>query len=255
MSRTLPSRAGDRRRALSQNFLVDPRAIERIVQVAAPTGLVLEPGGGAGALTRPLTARASAVWTWELDPHWVEVLRSTTSARVVPGDFTRAREPDRGFQVVGNIPYSSTARILDWCLRARRMRSATLLVQLEVALKRSGGYGRWSRLTALTWPTHAWSFHGRVGRRAFRPVPRVDSGILRLERRSAPLLDLSARRMHARVVEAAFGDSGSDAGRAITRAFGRPTATALDRAGVARSTPVALVHPDSWVEVTRRLLR
>lgn len=240
------------RRQYSQNFLADRAAIERMIRVARPSGLVLEPGGGSGALTRPLTERAT-VWTWEIDPHFAEVLRRTTDARVFEGDFARARVPNRSFQVVGNIPYSATARIVDWCLAAPGLRNATIMVQLEVALKRSGGYGRWSRLTALTWPWFRWGFHGRVPASAFRPVPRVDSGILRIERRATPLLPEPLRRVHERVVQVAYTGVGGSVGASIGAAFGTAGRGALVRAGVAPGELVARVHPDAWIAVAERL--
>jgi 23S rRNA (adenine-N6)-dimethyltransferase len=77
-------------------------------------------------------------------------------------------------------------------MRAPTLTAATLLTQLEYAQKRCGHYGRWTRLTNSSWPTVVWQRKGRVPRRSFRPVPRVDSGILRLERREIPLVQSAA---------------------------------------------------------------
>jgi 23S rRNA (adenine-N6)-dimethyltransferase len=101
----------------------------------------------------------------------------------VMGDFLGSRPPARPFQVVGNTPFSLTSPVIDWCLRARRMTAATLITQLEYARKRTGGFGRWSQLTVSTWPQFRWELRGTIPRTEFRPVPRVDAGILRLERR------------------------------------------------------------------------
>ena len=62
----------------------------------------------------------------------------------------------------GNIPYSITSKIVDWCLRAPELTSATLTTQLEYARKRTGDYGSWTRLTVLTWPRHHWRLLARV---------------------------------------------------------------------------------------------
>jgi 23S rRNA (adenine-N6)-dimethyltransferase len=131
---------------------------------------------------------------------------------------------------------------------------STLLTQLEFALKRSGGYGRWSRLTVLTWPTLEWSFHGRVAARSFHPVPRVDSGILGIARRGAPLLSARELRAFRRAVEVGFLGAGGNVGASLRREFGRTaTVRALGDAAVAPSTIVARVHPDAWVVVGRNL--
>ena len=243
------------RRELSQNFLVDHTVIDRMIRIARPSGLVLEPGGGSGALTRALTPHAE-VWTWEIDPHWAAVLESSTSARVIRGDFARARVPDRAFSVVGNIPFSVTSRIVDWCLAARNLTRATLLTQDQYARKRTGGYGRWSRLTALTWHSHEWTYHGRVAPHAFRPRPRVDSGIIRLVRRPVPLLDPRDARLHSRVVHCAFLGLGGTVLASLSSEFGRAeSARALSDAGVPAGSVVATVHPESWIRVARRLAR
>lgn len=56
------------RRELSQNFLVDRHAVELMVKAARPSGLVLEPGAGDGALTVALAARGAEVVGYEIDP-------------------------------------------------------------------------------------------------------------------------------------------------------------------------------------------
>ena len=107
---------------------------------------------------------------------------SRANVRIGMGDFLGSRPPARPFQVVGNTPFSLTSPVIDWCLRARRMTDATLITQLEYARKRTGGFGRWSQLTVSTWPQFRWELRGTIARTEFRPVPRVDAGILRLDR-------------------------------------------------------------------------
>jgi 16S rRNA A1518/A1519 N6-dimethyltransferase RsmA/KsgA/DIM1 with predicted DNA glycosylase/AP lyase activity len=106
--------------------------------------------------------------------------------QVRPADFLAVRPRRRPFAVVGNIPYALTAAVVDWCLAAPALTTATLPTQLEYARKRTGDYGRWSRLTIATWPLVGWHLAGRVPRTAFRPMPRVDGGIWHLVRRPAP---------------------------------------------------------------------
>ncbi|SDH02905.1 23S rRNA (adenine-N6)-dimethyltransferase [Sinosporangium album] len=56
------------RRTLSQNFLVDRRAVRHMADMAGAHELVLEPGAGEGALTFALAARCSTVTAYEIDP-------------------------------------------------------------------------------------------------------------------------------------------------------------------------------------------
>nr|WP_049572212.1 ErmE/ErmH/ErmO/ErmR family 23S rRNA (adenine(2058)-N(6))-methyltransferase [Nonomuraea sp. SBT364] len=242
------------RRELSQNFLADGHALELVVKAAAPAGLVLEPGAGEGVLTRALAEAGAQVTAYEIDPRLAGRLASRTRddprIDVVRGDFTGARAPREPFAVVGNIPYSLTSRIVDWCLRAPELTSATLLTQLEYARKRTGDYGRWSLVTIESWPWFDWRLGDRVGRESFRPVPSVDSAILRVERRPEPLAD--ARRDYQALVELGFSGVGGSL-RASLRTRYEGVDAALAAAGVARDTVVGYVRPDQWITLYDRL--
>jgi 23S rRNA (adenine-N6)-dimethyltransferase len=78
------------------------------------------------------------------------------------------------------------------------------MVQWEVARKRSGA----SMLTASWWPWYEITLVRRVPARAFRPVPRVDGGLIRIERRTAELLPESDRHEYQRLVHAVFTGRG-----------------------------------------------
>ena len=183
------SRQQHRSRTLSQNFLVDRATAARFVRAARPdpAGLLLEVGPGKGALTTALAPYCRELRAYEIDPGLLPGLRATLHAaphvRVYERDFVGVPPPREPFAVVGNVPFSRTADIVDWCLRAPALTDATLITQLEYARRRTGDFGRWSLRTVLTWPQVEWRLVGRIGRREFRPVPRVDAGILRIERR------------------------------------------------------------------------
>ncbi|WP_327102239.1 ErmE/ErmH/ErmO/ErmR family 23S rRNA (adenine(2058)-N(6))-methyltransferase [Nonomuraea glycinis] len=244
------------RRVLSQNFLVDPHAVELVVKAAGPEGLVLEPGAGEGVLTWALAAAGAQVVGYEVDPRLAGRLAALTRddprIDVVRGDFTTARPPREPFAVVGNIPYSITSKIVRWCLRAPGLTSATLLTQREYARKRTGDYGRWSLVTVESWPWFDWRLGDRIGRASFRPVPSVDSAILRLQRRPEPLV--GSGRDYQRLVELGFGGVGGSL-RASLRTRYEGVDRALAAAGVARDTVVGHVHPDQWITLYGRLCR
>jgi len=153
-----PRRAHSRaRRAFSQNFLSDPSAVRRFVDAAdlRPVDLVYEVGAGRGQLTGALAKACRQVVAYEVDPRMAAAVPAQHGVVVRAEDFLRAADPGEPFSVAGNIPYSLTSAVVDWCLRSRSLRGATLLTQLEYARKRTGDYGRWSRLTILTWPSFA----------------------------------------------------------------------------------------------------
>jgi 23S rRNA (adenine-N6)-dimethyltransferase len=249
-----------RRRTLSQNFLSGSLAVSAYLD-AVELGtdcLVLEVGAGDGTLTEALAPKCRELIAYELDPVLARRLRTRvggiTGVRVVEGDFLAARPPRQRFQVVGNVPFSLTSKIVDWCLGAAALTSATVITQLEYAKKRSGAYGRWSLLTVRTWPVFSWELRGRIPRTQFRPVPRVDAGILHLARRSAPLIPQAKAGSYARIVELGFSGVGGTLYSSLIRRYDPSRAAAAFRAaGVDRDTVVAFVNPDAWLRIFEAL--
>ncbi|AQS66918.1 23S rRNA (adenine(2058)-N(6))-methyltransferase Erm(O) [Streptomyces pactum] len=256
------ARPTQRARTLSQNFLADRATAERVARLAAPDRrhrpLLLEVGAGKGALTEPLARRSRELHAYEIDPRLVPVLRArfadTPHVHVVAGDFLAARPPRTPFSVAGNVPFSRTADIVDWCLTAPGLTDATLLTQLEYARKRTGDYGRWTLLTVRTWPRHEWRLAGRVSRYGFRPAPRVDAGILRIERRRTPLLADAAHRSWHDLVDLGFSGVGGSLHASLRRAHPRRRLDAAFRA--ARLDPGVLVGevtPERWLRLHEEL--
>ncbi|MFH9013389.1 ErmE/ErmH/ErmO/ErmR family 23S rRNA (adenine(2058)-N(6))-methyltransferase [Streptomyces sp. NPDC017943] len=250
-------------RALSQNFLADRAAAERFARLAVPRAgtvpLLLEVGAGKGALTAPLARRCGELRAYEIDARLVPGLRARFSGspgvHVVAGDFLAVRPPRTDFSVAGNVPFSRTAEVVDWCLRAPALTDATLLTQLEYARRRTGDYGSWTLLTVRSWPRHSWRLLGRIGRRSFRPVPRVDAGVLRIERRVAPLLDAGALPGWRSLVELGFSGVGGSLHASLRRTHPRRRVDAAFRAaGLDRGVLVGEVDPARWLRLHEVLL-
>lgn len=254
------SDADRRRRELSQNYLRSAGAAAGFLRAAAvePGLLCVEVGAGEGILTDPLARACRSVIAYEVDASLAGKLTARlegrAGVRVVIGDFLAARPPREPFQVIGNAPFSLTSPIVDWCLDARTMASATLITQLEYAKKRTGGYGRWSLLTVSTWPRFQWDLRGTIARTQFRPVPRVDAGILRITRRAEPLLPPARIGAFQRAVRSGFGGVGGSLLASLRREYpvGR-LADGFRAAGIDRGTVVAFVSPDQWVRLFRVL--
>ncbi|GAA3909183.1 ErmE/ErmH/ErmO/ErmR family 23S rRNA (adenine(2058)-N(6))-methyltransferase [Actinoplanes auranticolor] len=242
------------RRVFGQNFLSDPQAVRRVVAAAGirPDDLVYEVGAGRGVLTGELARHTRHLVSYEVDPQMAAGLPELPGVTVRVADFLRAVPPDRPFAVVGNIPYALTSAVVDWCLHAPALAAATLLTQLEYARKRTGGYGRWTRLTISTWPLVSWTLTGRIPRSAFRPMPRVDGGILRLDRRPVPLVEPAALPAYRRFVEVGFTGVGGSLHHSLARRYGdRRVSAAFRAARLATDVPVGLVWPEQWLTLFR----
>lgn len=248
-----------RRRTLSQNFLRAAGAEHYLALLNLdPQLLCVEIGAGEGVLTERLVGRSRALVAHEIDPEVARMLTRRVGGRdgvqVVVGDFLRSAPPDELFQVVGNVPFSRTSDIIAWCLRADLLTDATVITQLEYAKKRTGAYGRWSQLTVLSWPEFSWELRGVIARHQFRPVPRVDAGVLHLARRPETLLPAARLPAYRHLVERGFTGVGGSLYASLRRSYPLDRLAAGFRdAGVDRSTVVAFVAPQQWLALIAAL--
>lgn len=254
------SRRDHNRRTLSQNFLRGPAAVDRYLAAVdvEPDTLQLEVGAGDGAITVAIAPRCRELRAYEIDPHHAEKLtdrvRDLANVQVVVGDFLAEPPPPEPFAVVGNVPFSITSKVVDWCLDSPALTTVTIITQLEYAKKRTGGYGRWSLRTIETWPWYRWELRGRIPRQEFRPEPSVDAGVLHVEHRDEPLLSRADHPPFCRMVELGFTGVGGSLYRSLVKAHppGR-VAAAFRAAEVDRGTVVAFVTPDQWLAIYRSL--
>ena len=184
------------KKSLGQNFLIDPNQQRRIVAALdpAPDDTVIEIGPGQGALTAHLAGSVGRLILIELDRDLAPALQHAYADRphvtVVQGDILDIdlrdlAGPDLSrVKVVGNIPYNITTPIIFRLLeRDARTGRIVLMIQREVADRILAPPGT-SEYGALSVGVRSVAhverlFH--VGRGAFRPVPRVDSSVIRIE--------------------------------------------------------------------------
>ncbi|MCS6992878.1 MAG: 16S rRNA (adenine(1518)-N(6)/adenine(1519)-N(6))-dimethyltransferase RsmA [Anaerolineales bacterium] len=186
-------------KALGQNFLHDPTALEKIVQAAeiSSEDTVLEIGPGAGSLTRYLALAARQVIAVELDTDLVPILREVLAAHpntyIVQGDILHLSPAElalpEGYLVVANIPYYITSAIFRHLLETQpRPRRIVLTIQKEVAERICAAPGAMSLLALSVQVYGKPSIVARIPAGAFYPVPKVDSAVIRVELYPEPLI-------------------------------------------------------------------
>ena len=183
-------------RRFGQHFLSRKSILDRIAEAACGERVprVVEIGPGKGALTESLLDRADKVVAIEVDSHLVHYLHQKFRdaieqgrLEVIEGDILKTN-----FQaevIVGNLPYYITSPILEkvFALKDNWTR-AVFMMQSEVAerLAAKPGTRDFGYLSVQT-QVHAHpEILFAVPRDAFRPPPKVDSAVVRLERRSLP---------------------------------------------------------------------
>jgi 16S rRNA (adenine1518-N6/adenine1519-N6)-dimethyltransferase len=199
---------------LGQHFLIDPFINERIVKSAqlTPEDLVIEIGPGPGKLTHMLCDRVRKVIAIELDDRFYEQLTAEfagcNNIELIQGDaleYPYVSLPE--FIVVANIPYYITTPIIFRLLAARKnLKSMTLTIQKEVAeriVATSGGkdYGV---LSLMVQYYAVPSLQFIIPKEAFRPVPKVDSAVVRMDILGAPSVDVKDEKMFFRLIKTAF---------------------------------------------------
>lgn len=194
--RPIGSRGGWRpSRRLGQNFLVDRRAAERIVEQLAPLPgeKVLEIGPGRGALTVGLVERVGRIVAVELDERLCDELLerfdgtklSLLRQDILAADFEELRTAcewpaEGGLVVAGNLPYAISKPLAMKLIEQRAsIERAVLMFQREVAdrLTAAPGGKSYGPLSVLAGLTYSITRLFDLPHSAFRPRPRVVSSV------------------------------------------------------------------------------
>lgn len=189
------------KKSLGQNFLQDVEIVERIFEVADVSSIdwVFEIGPGTGVLTAVLAKRVEKVLAIELDHQLVARLQQqfvdSQSVSILEGnileiDMKELLETsgftEHPYKIIANIPYYITAPIIKMLLSLKHQPvSLTLMVQDEVAERLAARPGSMSLLSLMAqyYATVEKKFF--VPKKAFDPVPKVDSAVIRIIPRRA----------------------------------------------------------------------
>ena len=184
------------RKSLGQHWLSDSRYLSRIAAAgeidAADT--VVEIGAGTGHLTERLAEQASRLIAVEVDPRLAAGLRERFTGRtnvvILEADVLEtpvehilaAGEGGLPYVVIGNLPYYIGTAIVRKFIQDRiRPRRLVVTLQAEVARNMSAATGHMSYLSVETQIFASAQVLFRIPPRAFRPPPKVDSAVVRLD--------------------------------------------------------------------------
>ena len=204
------------RKRLGQHFLIDPNLNRKIINFAdlTPETYVCEIGPGGGALTRNLCQVSAHVLALEVDSRMVQFLRTEfqdcSNLEIREADalqFPFDQLPSSTV-VVANLPYNISTPILFRLLEMRaRIARMVFTIQLEVArrLVAKPNTKEYGILSVIAQHLAKVRFGFPVSRKCFRPVPEVDSGVVRLDISRDTQEDSEDLSRFQRVVRASFG--------------------------------------------------
>jgi len=231
-------------RRFGQNFLADPNLLDAIVREAAlgTDDVVLEVGGGGGALTERLAPAVRWLHVVEIDERLREELESLVEevdggvdlvwGDAMKVDLDRLQPPPT--KMVANLPYSiATPLLVRTIAELPSVGSWVVMVQREIAdrLRADPGTREYGSPSVLVQLACEVTMLRTVDPAVFVPRPRVESALLKLERkRPAASDDLAAlvrlgfahrRKSLARSLELARAGSLEPA-RSALQSMGKP---------------------------------
>lgn len=177
------------KKEVGQNFLVDPRAAESIVDALdiQEGEKVLEIGCGAGSLTYFLSCYSNDIDAIDIDEAMLlktgKDFEKIGNLHVVYGNAAKWDYSSYD-KIIGNLPYYITSLLVERALmEGKKAKRMVFMVQKEAAtrlLSRPGSkdYGPLPIYASLvTTPKKLFN----VGRNSFTPIPHVDSSVIRFE--------------------------------------------------------------------------
>ncbi|MDG6349118.1 16S rRNA (adenine(1518)-N(6)/adenine(1519)-N(6))-dimethyltransferase RsmA [Luteimonas sp. 8-5] len=231
---------------MGQNFLHEKSVIEKIVLAIDPRpgDRIVEIGPGQGALTLPLLDRHGALTAIEFDRDLLQPLAAAAqshgeltllNANVLDVDFSALAGdgvPGGRLRLVGNLPYNLSSPILFHALdHAASIRDMHFMLQKEVVERMAAGPGSkvYGRLSVMLQAYCRVTPLFKVPPGAFRPAPKVDSAVVRLQPLPPAEVAVADRARFAHVVRAAFGQRRKTLRNALS---GVVDAAAIEAAGL-----------------------
>lgn len=180
-----------------QHILKNPLIVTSMLEKAGlrPTDVVLEIGPGTGNMTVKLLEKVKKVIACEIDPRLVAELQKRVQGtpmqsklQILIGDVLKADLPFFDC-CVANMPYQiSSPFVFKLLLHRPFFRCAVLMFQLEFAqrLVAKPGDKLYCRLSVNTQLLARVDMLMKVGKNNFRPPPKVESSVVRIEPRNPP---------------------------------------------------------------------
>ena len=187
------------KKSLGQNFIHDENIIDRIINSADidKDTLVIEIGPGAGALSSKLVSMSKYTILYEIDDRLEEPLREKlsnyTNYDLIITDVLKVSLKDDiskynydKLVVVANIPYYITSPIISKLINEISPDRIVIMIQEEVADRISAHEGsrEYGFMSVIVQSKYKVTKEFRVAKHYFTPVPKVDSAVIKLDKRN-----------------------------------------------------------------------
>lgn len=246
------------KKSLGQNFLKDPKILQKIADFARieKDDAVLEIGPGEGTLTQILLEKAEKVVAVEKDEILTEHLKEQfreeiTRGRleIVTGDILEMENLFGGenYILVGNIPYYITGAIFEKFLESETgPGSITFVVQKEVADRIMARDNKESILSIAVKAYGTPEYGGIIKAGSFFPAPKVDSAIISIRNISKERFKGLNKEQFFDLVKKGF----SHKRKFLIRNLDLPEEI-FEKVGLARDIRAEDLSIDKWFDILR----
>ena len=201
------------KKSLGQHFLKDENICRKIIQALQQTAFtqLAEVGPGAGALTKYLLQLPDIHFkAIEIDAEkaaYLEAAYPAIKGKIIQEDFLKIAAPfEDSFTVIGNFPYNISSQILFKILEWRNQVPVIIgMFQKEVAQRIAAAPGSkvYGILSVLIQAYYEVKYLFDVPPGAFKPPPKVMSGVIQLSRK-AEVLPVKNEKAFIALVKTAF---------------------------------------------------
>jgi len=175
-------------KGLGQNFLIDQKAVKRVIDAAdlKKDDLVLEIGPGLGVLTIELAKRAKKVVAVEKDQKIAEILKETLKGldniEIIKADILKLDLDLSDYKIVANIPFYLTSFLIRRLLESeKRPKEIILIIQKEVAQRICAKPPKMNLLAVSVQFFADPMIVSYLSKKSFWPQPDVDGAIIKIK--------------------------------------------------------------------------
>lgn len=202
-------------KVLGQNFLIDQKVVQDMVEAAdlTNTDTVLEVGPGLGILTEKISQNNHKVLAIEKDKNLVPYLKNkfknNKNVEIINQDILKLQTTDyelltAHYKIIANLPFYLTSRFLRLFLEYKNKPTVmVLLMQKEVA-ERIVAQKDKSILSIACELYSEPKIIRQVSRKSFYPKPDIDCAIIKFKVFKKPQYDIEDIKLFFRIVKAGF---------------------------------------------------
>lgn len=235
-----------------QHLLNNKEVIKDIINIAriSKGDLVLEFGAGKGAITNDLSNRARKVLAVEYDQKFIKKLDQLElkNTVIIKQDILKISLPREPFIVVSNIPYAITTPIMKKLLNnpLSSFQRGVLLMEKGAAKRFTSNYVKDPYVIAWRMWFDIQYVKG-ISRKNFSPPPKVDSAMVKINRKANPIVPYSDYLVFWGLVDYVLKNPQLSLDYALRGAFTVPQIKRLKRnLRLKNEIPVAELTEEQW---------